>query len=270
MIINYYAQQSGLPQRTDPGLLNSWLRTNSGYSAEHGVIYGKVSEYAWKQGGIKLTLTGIGSPDNQRLDAHLCSGHPAMLRVTTSYGSHFVVAVGKTVMNGTNTYLLHDPIWGQTTLLERYGGIYQAAYYYQGGNSLVNRSMLEVSAHSPVQLLVTDPLGRKTGYDPRSGEIWKEIPNADYLTENINEPDGKRLADSKLLLIPQPIPGSYLVQIIGYSAGPYTVDVIQTDVLGNTKTESFAGSTQTGSVDNGEVNFSPGVVVYLPLMMQAK
>lgn len=193
-----------------------------------------------------------------------------MLRVTTSYGSHFVVAVGKTVMNGTNTYLLHDPIWGQTTLLERYGGIYQAAYYYQGGNSLVNRSMLEVSAHSPVQLLVTDPLGRKTGYDPRSGEIWKEIPNADYLTENINEPDGKRLADSKLLLIPQPIPGSYLVQIIGYSAGPYTVDVIQTDVLGNTKTESFAGSTQTGSVDNGEVNFSPGVVVYLPLMMQAK
>jgi hypothetical protein len=270
MIINYYAQQSGLPHWTDPGLLNSWLRTNSGYNAEHGVIYGKVAEYAWKQGEIKLTLTGIGSPDSQRLDAHLCSGHPAMLRVTTSYGSHFVVAVGKTTINGTDTYLLHDPIWGQTTLLEQYGGIYQAAYYYQGGNSVVNRSMLEVSAHSPVHLLVTDPLGRKTGYDPRSGEIWKEVPNADYLTESINEPDGNSLAGSKLLLIYQPIAGSYSVQIIGYSSGSFTVDVIQTDVLGNTKAESFTGSAQTDSVDNREVNFSPGGVVYLPLIMQAR
>jgi hypothetical protein len=270
MIVNYFAQLSGSSLQTDPGSLNDWLRTHEGYNDTSGVKYGKVSEYAWKKGKIKLTLTGIGSPDNNYLDQQLCSGNPAMLKVTTSYGSHFVVAVGKTVVNGKDTYLINDPIWGMTTLQEHYDGVYQAAYYYHGGNSTINRSMLAVSAHSPVHILITDPFGRKTGYDPRTGEVWKEIPGGNYLTESLNGPDGSQIADGKLILLPQPIGGDYLFQVIGYASGSYIINVSQTNVFGDSETKIFTGDAQYGSVDDQSIIFNPGTLLYLPIILSSR
>lgn len=262
MIIDYLSIQSNNSFQTDPGTLNDWLRHNHGYNASNGVIYSQITRYS-SNNGVPVSVIGIGAPDNQRLDAHLCAGKPAMLKVITSYGTHFVVAVGKTNINGEPTYKINDPIWGQTTLKEHYGGSYQAVYYY---DSSANRSSIEVSAHSPIHLLVIDPFGRKAGYDPISGQSWQEIPGSGYLSETIQEPDGGSLPMAKLLFIPQPVDGDYLIQAIGYGNGPYTIQVSSTDVAGSTITTNYSGIAQNGDTEEWPVDYHSGNLLYLPLV----
>ncbi len=195
MITNYFASTLNSNFQTDPGVLNSWLRNNEGYNESHYVIYPKVESYA-SNNNIPLKLTDILSPNNERLDQHLCSGKPAMLKVLTQYGSHFVVATGKKKTSSGSTYVINDPIWGDTTLQDHYDNSYQTMYLYDLSS---NRSSFEVTAHSPVHLLVTDPIGRKTGYDPVQGIVWNEIPDSSYLIESIADPEGNDFKSGKVL-----------------------------------------------------------------------
>jgi hypothetical protein len=46
--------------------------------------------------------------------------------------------------------------------------------------------------HSPVELLATDPSGKRVGYDPVTGSNVFEIPGSSYFTDNpiVNADDG--------------------------------------------------------------------------------
>jgi hypothetical protein len=125
-------------------------------------------------------------------------------------------------------------------------------------------SMLEISAHSPVHLLLVDPQGRQTGYDPRSGEYWDEIPMGGYLVDTITAPSGLSLPESKLVLISKPTQGRYLLRAIGYEAGDYRIDVQQTFPDGSTQVTSFTGSAENGSLDAWSFDFSQEKKVYFP------
>jgi len=264
MVTSYFGRDALAPFETDPGKLNAWLRTNEGYDSENGVVYAKIADYAWRN-GVSLFLNGIGGRNDQKLDQHLCSGNPAMIRVATAYGSHYVLATGKTTLSGKTTYTINDPIWGQTTLRDHYGNNYQAAYYYRRGPGIYRASMMQFNVHSPVHLVVTDPLGRKSGYDPRAGTSWDEIPNAGYITETITAPDGTSLPELKIFAASQPIGGQYRLEVIGYADGAYSIDAFQTDLTGDTTIESFSGMATPGSADHLAVNYTPSKT-YLPMI----
>jgi hypothetical protein len=268
MMISYFGQAYQPPFETNPDILNTWLRNNRGY-IDNNVSRTYVFSYA-RQSGVNLHLwETIPGRDDQSLDKHLCAGRPAILRVRNPYGSHFVVATGKIIVNGQSTYTLNDPAHGQTTLREHYNNTYSRADYYVLGPTVFGRSMLEILAHSPVHLLIIDPLGQKLGYDPRTDTSWNEISKAGYDTEAIAESEGGILPEVKVILIPQPVTGEYNLQVIGYDSGTYEIEVYKTDIEGNITEESFSGQAQPNSIDNYVIDIGEMInKVYLPIIVK--
>jgi hypothetical protein len=77
------------------------------------------------------------------------------------------------------------------------------------------------------EILVTDPTGKSTGYDPNTGQLVTEIPDSTYEVEGgISDPENQDIHTPTFhsLFIPNPIDGTYQVTVIGTGAGPYTLE----------------------------------------------
>ena len=262
MILDFYDRCFNNNNRTDPGVLNTWFRMNDGYDSNNYVNYANIIEYAHELGiGMSIFL---GERNDELLDRHLEIGNPAMLKVQSPYGSHYVTAIGKTQLNGEDTYKINDPIWGNTTLYEHYNNTYSKVYYYTANPGLADLSHIQISALSPIHLLVTDPLGRKSGYDPRTDKTWDEIPDAGYTIDNIAEPDGTTLEETKILLLTHPIAGDYDIEAIGYYSGQYDVNVVMLNHLGGSERKYYSGVATDNSSDVFNFTYNPGSMVFLP------
>ena len=261
MILGHYGQLYSPPLQTDPGDLNAHMQGLDPVSFE---------QYAWSK-GVNVFQSGVGpANDFTGLHSQLTKGDLVMLKLGVS-GSptrvHYVVVTGETTVHNQATYTINDPVYGQVTLLGRYGkNDFQAAYYYMLGPTTFNRSAVEISAHSPVQLLVTDTQGRRVGYDPRTGLSYNEIPNAGYVTGAIAGPDGNTLPEFKYVLIPQPSSSSYYLQVIGTGTGGYTIDVIQTDSSGKGSVSRQSGTAQLNSVYSYTIRAASAL--FLPLIVR--
>jgi hypothetical protein len=95
---------------------------------------------------------------------------------------------------------------------------------------------IRVSMHSPANLLITDPLGRSTGVDP-SGQIVSQIPDATY----------SNTTESQVIMIPDPINGSYNIRLHGTGSGSYT---LTTELITYTGT---AAKTYSGQISLDEI-----------------
>ncbi|HEU0293373.1 MAG TPA: SBBP repeat-containing protein [Anaerolineales bacterium] len=73
---------------------------------------------------------------------------------------------------------------------------------------------------SPIELLVTDPQGRRLGYDPGSGQILNEIPLGVYV-----HPTGEPVE----FVVYAPQAGNYTITVTGTGNGPYTLLDVFTD-----------------------------------------
>jgi len=73
---------------------------------------------------------------------------------------------------------------------------------------------LEITAYSPVNILVTVPSGLITGYDPETETTINEIPGAAY-----SGPE----SEPQVVQIPNALIGHYTVDIFGTDTGPYTI-----------------------------------------------
>jgi hypothetical protein len=264
MMISFFGSRYEPPFATDPDSLNTWLRGHRGYNTDNGVILGSVFSYAWENGVNLYLLDSTKGMNNQSLDENLCSGRPSILKVKNSYGDHFVVATGKITEGGQATYTINDPAHGQTTLRQHYNNSYERADYYSLEPTVLDRSMLEATAHSPIHLLIIDPLGRKLGYDPRTETLWDQIPNAGYDMEAIGDSEGNVLPEVKTLFIRQPLLGLYSLQVVGYDTGAYEVRTYETSPTGSISEGSFSGEAQINSVDERIVRI--GEVIYLPVV----
>jgi Tol biopolymer transport system component len=266
MIINYFANRSSVSFQTDPGMLNIWLRDNNfqGYTERSGVRYSSVIEYA-RNNNVHFNILINRDRNDDLVDSYLCSGNPVMLGVQTLYGNHFVVATGITELNGEKTYLLNDPIWGETTLLESYNNQYHSAYYYFPSHWPGGVMGMQFSVYSPVHLVIVDPLGRKAGYDPITKQRWSEIPGSSYVEEKISGPDGSNLPDSKVLYIPRPINGEYKLKVIGYDIGEYGLEIFKLDGI-DTEISWIEGEATIGSIDEIVIQFQRAFeLIYLPI-----
>jgi uncharacterized protein YcfL len=254
MILEYWGQRNSPSFHTNPALLNTWLRTHDGYDGSNFVVHKAIERYA-VENNIPVHYHNAVGKNDAILDDYLRSGNPVILGVTNQWGGHFVLATGKTTMNGQSTYSINDPIYGETTLLEKYSNNYSKIILYS--NSPADPRTLRISAHSPVELLVTDPLGRKLGFDPTSNTTWNEIPNATYTVDEISA-NGANLPplQDKYLEIIAPLDGNYTVDVIGTGQGAYEIDTFASDWTGKISKKVNTGLADFGSLDTEVTNFS--------------
>jgi hypothetical protein len=80
--------------------------------------------------------------------------------------------------------------------------------------------------HPPAELLLKDPQGKRIGLDPRLGQAYREIPQAHYEFEGIDDAEtGAPGPQSGIIEIRNPAPGKYTLEIIGKAAGYYSLAV---------------------------------------------
>lgn len=62
-------------------------------------------------------------------------------------------------------------------------------------NVVDDQSAIDVSGDDNIEVLVTDPLGRRTGFDPSAGIIREEIPGSAYFVDALGDDVNARAAD---------------------------------------------------------------------------
>lgn len=114
-------------------------------------------------------------------------------------------------------------------------------------SSLV-RKILIVPVFSPVDIQITDPLGRKVGKNFLTGQSINEIPLAYYT--------GFDNPDLEFVAIPNPIDGEYTINTQGTDTGTYEVQSIfmNDEVVSGSST--FTANTQPGLTEDLSFNFS--------------
>ena len=83
---------------------------------------------------------------------------------------------------------------------------------------------MTITCQSAVDLMITDPQGKRLGDNPIAHTHYDEIPNAYYEAGGIDDDEtGASEEDpSKTIFVPNPAAGSYKLTIIGSKAGKYS------------------------------------------------
>jgi hypothetical protein len=124
----------------------------------------------------------------------------------------------------------------------------------QSGQS-ISDELAYVASGPNVELMVQDPIGRQIGYRS-DGSFVSTIPDATYTRVTV---------DGKLVVIPNPINGQYVVQVVAlgssspFSGGGYSV------ARGETETE-FTGTVNVGTPQQYTHNYSTAPNLFLPFI----
>src|SRR3989338_10787481 len=135
---------------------------------------------------VKSYSTSDDFNSNDYLNQRMCSLRPAILKVRyPGAGWHYVDATAIATEDGISTWRLHDPLQSTTrTLLDFYDNIY---YQIRAASTELPSSYFTIAAHSPVEMVITDPQGKRVGYDPRTDTTYDEIDQAEYGKEELSE-----------------------------------------------------------------------------------
>lgn len=231
-----------------PGGMNDWLKQQPG-----GFVGPAVNPWAAMDGagplGGELSFCGLGPDgDEATLRNWICRYGPAIVGVNGSLGpnTHWVVAYGQT--DDLSSFLVMDPADdGSYKRLDSLGGCNGGQFCKQqlfctkgdcparcasaadpaslvvqtdsrgcfAGSGTGTASVASGAlADGPAEIIVIDAQGRRTGYDAETGEVFSEIPDADY-SEWDQDNHGIEL------------PGMAAKRVIlrGAEAGDYTVRV---------------------------------------------
>ncbi len=174
--------------QTNPGALNQWLITHSGYVDQNLLVWGAVAQYATAQ-GVPVSYTGWQSYSPAAVASSLAAGNPVIAQVTLDGSMHFVLLTGT---GPDGTLWMNDPWFADhTTFQSRYGspatGI-QSIRLYSG-----------TPAASP-QLAAMSPGGSETLTAPAggfgTGSAGSQVLVLPYSTSSANWPQGTPAAVS--------------------------------------------------------------------------
>ena len=102
-----------------------------------------------------------------------------------------------------------------------------------------------ITGDSPIDVLVTDPLGRVVGSNTTNN--FNEIPGATY---------SGRGTEPQTITIPNPAPGAYSVQVLGIGIAPYHMKLQTISDTGSVVgTQVYSGQASVGS----NSSFTPGL-----------
>ena len=95
-------------------------------------------------------------------------------------------------------------------------------------------SSVTVACNSTVELLLTDPSGKRTGGDPILQRSYDEIPSAYYESAGIEDAQAGAVESDppKTLFISNPFPGRYRLSITGTASGTYACRLLSDDAAG--------------------------------------
>lgn len=108
---------------------------------------------------------------------------------------------------------------------------------------------LGIYSSDPVEFILTDPRGRRTGFDPVSNTAYQEIPTSAYSTAIYRNEQDFSIPDPppfKSLDMANQIAGQYTLNVIGTGSGNFTVEVTASDATGNWITQTYSGTTAPG------------------------
>lgn len=294
MAMNYFAGIYNSGASIDPGDLNTWLATPRGnipgnppigYASCGAGTYCLVDSSQFPAASQDLFDTLhplVGSSYLERIlqlddfRDNLANGELGILQVSNGGYNHYVLVTGITSEDdpSTPTLMINDPFEnrGSTTLLAQYAnnqsGIVRWLPYNDGSQL---RSTLNVRVYSPLELLVVDQYGRRTGIDI-DGIGYGEIPNSFYFSDY--EP-------GVLMATAHPIKTFEITNVYedstfslvanGTGDGPFTMIVTGTTEAGQT-TRVIKGTITDGEVQTYTVQYDPDYgltqIIYLPMLMK--
>jgi hypothetical protein len=141
---------------TNPGALNQWLISNSGYVDQNLLVWGAIAQYAATL-GVQVSYTGWEGYNATAVASSLAAGNPVIAQVTLDGNMHFVLITG----TGPGGALwINDPWYGDhTTFQSRYGnpatGIQSIRLY--SGTPVASDQLSSMAAGSPAT--VSSPSG---------------------------------------------------------------------------------------------------------------
>ena len=219
-----------------PPQLNTWLTENHGYAGNGRVIPRKVAEYARKVHQVGVKFLGFGYSTDQ-LEELVYDYGPQLVGVNG--GSHFVVGTGK------------NPERTRTKIIETAGGLWatidsmDVLRPFRGEHDVyTDNSGITICFYSPGELLIENPEGLKTGYDPINGLYYNEIPRSAYealvgINSHKYPIPVDQIPKTEMLDISEPFDGDYNLYVIGTETGTYDLDIITWDSELNSSTNSF-------------------------------
>jgi len=266
-----------------PGTLNAWLASNGGYTRGSEVIeWWDVNEYSKPAPGgtdisprvtydadAKVNIAGSGclyagtSGDicatyTKNIDQYICDGTPVILRVNRldTGNSHFILAESQMSVGNTTTISILDPNRPNDDSrldLLAYSNYFTGYRIYTGDVETTNPASIVVYMGSPAEMLIIDPQGRKTGWDPVTGAIINEIPGSDYYLETFED------KENWLLYVTQPMAGIYKIEVLGTGNGPFTVEMNTYDSKANKHTGLFEGYVSADRTFLYQIDYSSAV-----------
>ena len=121
---------------------------------------------------------------------------------------------------------------------------------------------LTVTAFSPVELLLTDPEGRRLGYSQQTGEV-AEIPTGNYYrdfpiapSDNVDAPSLGDPTGIKTAYIVSPQSGTFRLDTFGTALGSYSLVIRTSASSGSPQEASFVGLANVGQASTYEIGYS--------------
>jgi len=121
---------------------------------------------------------------------------------------------------------------------------------------------LSVHANGPVEFILTDPQGRRTGFNPTTNTWFQDIPTSDYGTYLTCDEQNFSFCDppNKQLNMANQMDGQYTLDVIGTGSGDFRVEVTTSDAAGNWISHVFEGTMAPGHIS--QFNFPGKVIIF--------
>jgi pimeloyl-ACP methyl ester carboxylesterase len=219
------------------------------------VIYGSENptniQYAVRQGGPPLWAQGepvdaiIGDGDG------LVPSYSANLSLLMPYiPAQNVVAL--TGPEARHKSLMYHPLvqtWYIPNFLTGTVGL-PATEYVPFPPNVEIADLLVFIAQCPVNLTITDPQGRRVGFDPATGGSLQEIPGAVYPGPNV---------EGQFIVLPSFVQGKYQFNATAFGNGAYVLSALRLGADGLTTLGTFSGNVTQGEVLGFEVDSTPPI-----------
>ena len=250
---------------TDPGALNT-LMTQYGDFVGTSVNWDAATRDASDD---TLEFHAYRTADFQYLNQTLANGYPVIAGVNLNADgepAHFVLVTG--YQNGQ--YLINDPGHADATTLAHYHNQFETRGYV--GDPAGDVSGLDFSSGNAADILVVDPLGRRTGYDPASGMVLQEIPQSAYFLDALENSDltGAPGTDTAHQVeIYQPLRGNYQILLSGSNAGTYQLALRSYAQTGTAASPwALSGARTSNTLNQLQVNAGAASVTSEPFTNQ--
>lgn len=171
---------------------------------------------------FKHSSDAFNESSRRLINKELCSGNPVILKVPSISSpndpakAHFLLATGMTVdENGNAMYLTNNPAtpFGQDEKKYANGEYIKGYRLYR---PTYDPSMVFFHLSGNVGMVITDPQGRRSGYNPNTSEEFFEIPGGTYFdAESISDPVVPSIFTPAEVRFEglEPLSGKYQVQV---------------------------------------------------------